>query len=522
MKSILRALGLVFGDIGTSPIYTLTVIILLIKPEPTHIIGIISLIVWSFIIIVTIEYAWLAMSLGRRGEGGTIVLKERLIPLLRNGKQIAFFTMLTYIGVAALIGDGVITPAISILSAVEGILLIPGMEDTGTIVLVVIAAIIAIFLFAFQKKGSEKVSDLFGPIMIFWFLALAVAGIFSIMKFPQILQAVNPYYGSYFLVTHGWAAFFILSDVLLCLTGAEAMYADMGHLGRKPIVQAWYLVFFCLVLNYLGQGAFVLSHHHVKNVLFEMVFNQTQFFYIPFLVLSIVATVIASQAMISGIFSIFYQAITTHILPILKVDYTSMKMRTQIYINTVNWLLLMAVLFVMFQFRESYRLAAAYGFLVITTMSITGIMMTTIFFIRRSYFKLFFAVLVTIVDFAFLGASFNKIPHGGYLSLIIAAIPLSMILLYTSGQRKLYGAMQPVELRLFLEKYNELYHSVSKIQGTALFLVSNVKKIPPYMYNTMFNHRILYEDNIVFSIIRNSDPFGVTGRFKEPLADGLR
>ena len=355
---MIKSLGLVFGDIGTSPIYTITVVFLLTKPTEFNVIGVLSLIAWTMMLLVTVEYAWLAMSLGKKGEGGTIVLKELLVPLLRTGRQVSFVALLSFIGISLLMGDGVITPAISILSAVEGMLFIPGFEKTGQETLTVIAGLIAVVLFSFQRKGTGKVAGTFGPIMILWFLSLSVSGIASIMHAPFVMKALNPYYALRFLLDNGIAGFFVLSEVFLCATGGEALYADMGHLGRKPIVKAWYFVFAALLLNYFGQGAFLIEHPNAKSTLFEMISHQTPMFYVPFLILSIFATVIASQAMISGMFSIVYQGITTHILPMFKIEFTSTELRSQIYIGLVNWFLLISVLIVMYIFRESHRLAA--------------------------------------------------------------------------------------------------------------------------------------------------------------------
>ena len=521
-RGIIQSLGLVFGDIGTSPIYTLTVIFLLTEPTVDHVIGVLSLIVWTLILLVTVQYAWLAMSLGRRGEGGTIVLRELLVPLLRSGRQVAFITLLSFIGISLIIGDGVITPAISILSAVEGLLLIPGLEGTKQWILIVIAGLIAFALFSVQKKGTDKVAGAFGPIMVVWFAALTVSGIGSIIHFPSVVKAVNPYYAINFLIQNGITGFFVLSEVILCATGGEALYADMGHLGRTPIVRAWYFVFVALLINYLGQGAFVITHPDAKNVLFEMVFNQARPLYIPFLVLSIMATVIASQAMISGMFSIVYQGIATRVMPMFRIDYTSRERQSQIYIGFVNWFLLLAVLFIMFEFQRSSNLAAAYGLAVTGTMTLTGFMMTWIFLRRGKYWHAAVSSFVTLVNVAFLVSNTYKIPHGGFWSLIIAAIPFSMIMLYTRGQKKLYNALQPLQLDVFLLSYNQIYKAVNKISGTALFFAKDAKEIPPYVVHTMFKNNILYEDNIIVSIVRRDDPFGVTGYFKEEIAPGLR
>jgi KUP system potassium uptake protein len=523
LQAIVKSLGLVFGDIGTSPIYTLTVIFLLLRPTTDNVMGVLSLVIWTLIILVSVEYAWLAMSLGEKGEGGTIVLRGILIRLLKTGRGAVFITILTFIGISLLVGDGVITPAISILSAVEGILLIPGFQETKQMTLILIAGAIAILLFAFQRKGTEKVAGAFGPLMLLWFLALAVSGVVSLIKTPSVWKAINPYYALTFLCQNGIAGFFVLSEVILCATGGEALYADMGHLGRKPILRAWYFVFFALLLCYLGQGAFLLqaSGRH-ENVLFGMVFNQSAILYIPFLILSIIATVIASQAMISGMFSVVYQGINTRLMPLFKVEYTSTHLRSQIYIGFVNWFLLVSVLFIMFQFRESNRLAAAYGLAVTGTMTLTGVMMTWIFLLRQDYFKSVVAFLVTVVDIAFLTANMYKIPHGGYWSLIIAAIPLAIIMIYTDGQRKLYRTIRPLKLDVFLYSYNEVYQALNKIKGTGLFFARGHKRIPSYIVHTMFMNNIIYEDNIIVTITTLDEPFGVKSFFKEDLAPGLR
>jgi KUP system potassium uptake protein len=521
-KGIIKSLGLVFGDIGTSPIYTLTVIFLLLKPTEENVMGVLSLIVWTLILLVTVKYAWLAMSLGKHGEGGIVVLAQLLTPLLRSGRQTVFIGLLSFIGISLFIGDGVITPAISILSAVEGALLIPGWEGTARWVLILMAGIIAIVLFSFQKKGTEKVAGAFGPIMLIWFFTLTVSGLISITQVPAVLKSINPYYAFQFLFQNGIAAFFVLSEVILCATGGEALYADMGHLGRKPIIQAWYYVFFALLLNYLGQGAYLVSHPGTKNVLFEMVFHQAQFLYIPFLILSICATVIASQAMISGMFSIVYQGIATRIIPMFKIDYTSEERRSQIYIGFVNWFLLIAVLFIMVEFQESSRLAVAYGLAVTGTMTITGIFMTWIFFLRNEKIKTAISFFVTVIAAIYLLSNTYKIPHGGYWSIIIAALPFLVIMLYRSGQRKLNAALQPLKLDVFLPSYTQIYETMNKIKGTALFFARVANEVPPYIVHTMFKNNIIYEDNIIVSIVKRGDPFGVAGFFKDDLAPGLR
>ncbi|PKG33265.1 KUP/HAK/KT family potassium transporter [Methanoregula sp.] len=521
MPDIVKSMGLVFGDIGTSPIYALTAIFLLIPPTPENVMGILSLIIWTLTILVTVEYTYLAMHLGKKGEGGTIVLKETLLPLLKSGNQVAFVTLLAIIGISLFIGDGVITPAISILSAVEGILLIPGFEDMPQTYLMIIAGVIAICLFSFQSRGTEKVAWTFGPVMLIWFIALAGFGVVALISAPAVILAINPLYGIQYLFGHGLEGFLILSSVILVATGSEALYADMGHLGREPIIRAWYFVFIALALNYLGQGAFALTHPEAKNILFEMVFTNLQIVYVPFLILSIAATIIASQAMISGIFSIVYQGITTRIMPLLRIDYTSPQLRSQIYIDVMNWMLLFAVLLVILIFRSSNNLTLAYGLAVAGDMAITGILITMIMFHRGEIIRTLLAAGILMVNFSFLFATFHKIPHGGYISLLIAFIPFCVIMIYVNGQKRLAAALSPVPLEEFLPKFTRTYESVNRISGSALFFARDFRKLPQYIPRIMFTNNIVYDDNIIISIIRTEQPFGVTWGFTRELTPGL-
>jgi len=521
-KGILKALGLVFGDIGTSPIYTVTVVFLLLDPTPRNIIGVMSLIVWTMSLLVTTQYVLLAMRLSRRGEGGTIVLKEILTSLLGTKRKAAIVALLAFIDVSLFMGDGVITPAISILSAVEGTALIPGLEHITQTTVVLIAMFIAVLLFFFQRKGAGNVAFAFGPITSIWFISLLTVGFASLIEAPQVLHALNPYYGLRFLHDNGWRGFVALSEIFLCATGGEALYADMGHLGAKPIKRAWIGVFIALAVNYLGQGAFLLKHPEAKSVLFEMVLHYSEGVYVPFLLLSIAATIIASQAMISGAFSVVYQGITTRIMPVLHVSYTSTKMKSQIYIPAVNWIILAAVLFIMIQFRESSRLASAYGLAVSGSMAITSTLMAWIFSVRKQYGLSLLCVFILCVDLVFIGANLTKLPHGGYWSLVLASVPLLTIILYTQGQKKLYSTMKFMPGEDFLRKFDEVYNTLPRIKGTALFLLKDISEVPPYIVQSMFYHGIVFEDNILLSIVKRNDPFGVTGYFKKDIAPGLR
>ncbi len=518
---VVKSMGLVFGDIGTSPIYTLTVVFLLTRPTAGNVAGILSLVVWTLIILVSVEYAWLAMGLGEKGEGGTIVLREILVRLVRKVRPAAFVTFLTVLGISLLIGDGVITPAISILSAVEGIRLIPGFVHTGRAEIVLIAAAIAALLFSFQRHGTERIAGAFGPVMLVWFGALALSGTASIIKAPVVLASINPWYGMQFMMRHGLEGFFILSEVTLCATGGEALYADMGHLGREPIRNAWRFVFLALLLSYLGQGSFILRHPKSRDILFEMIYSQAPLLYVPFLLLSVAATIIASQAMISGMFSIVYQGITTRLMPMFRVEYTSAELRSQIYMGFVNWFLLGAVLFIMVIFKESSRLAAAYGLAVTGTMTITGIMMSWIFYLRKKWALLPVSAVVALVDMVFLFSNIFKVPYGGYWSLIIAAMPCSLIMLFTHGQKRLYRRLRPVAIDKFLPDYKEAVSTAHRIRGTALFFAREASEVPPYMANTVLANGIIYEENVIVSITKRDEPFGVKVDFQPALAPGL-
>ncbi|MCI1272975.1 MAG: KUP/HAK/KT family potassium transporter [Clostridiaceae bacterium] len=509
LNGIIQAMGLVFGDIGTSPIYTFTVIFLTLPITLNNILSILSLVVWTLILIVTIQYVFLAMSLSKRGEGGAFVLNQILQKLVKSSRMVMFTSLLTYIGISLLIGDSVITPAMSILSAVEGLKILPSLSHLSQGVIVAITLTIAIVLFSIQKNGTEKISKAFGPVMALWFVALGGFGLFSLWHCPVVLKALDPFIGVNFLLHHGFAGFFVLSEVILCATGAEALYVDMGQLGRQPITDAWKVVGPALIINYLGQGAFLYTHPGVKNTLFLMVASCNHYFYIPFLLLSVMATIIASQAMISGLFSIVYQGINTHIFPLFKINYTSKFINSQIYIGGANAFLFFFVTLIILIFQSSAHLAAAYGLAVTGTMNITVIMISMIFFFRKKYGKMLLALCLWMIDVCFLSASLFKIPMGAYWSLIIAFFPFALILIYTKGHKKLYRKLHFMDHEVFMKKYNEMYNSMSKITGTAIFFVRGIEKIPPYVTKVMFTNDIMYTDNVFVLINKMQEADGI-------------
>lgn len=527
VKDSIKSLGIVFGDIGTSPLYTLSAIFAFsfLPVTLANVMGISSLIIWTLILLVTVQYAWLAMSLASQesGEGGITVLRETLIPLLKSPAAIVAATVLSFFGIALFIGDGVITPAITILSAVEGLRYVPLIGGITQKTVVIVTLIITFALFAFQKRGTDRVSQAFGPIMLIWFLFLAVSGIMFIVQYPAIFYAVNPLYAIRFFADHGVIGFLLLSKVILCATGGEALFQDMGHFGRVPTVRAWAFVFFCLVLVYLGQGAFLLSHPGAVSVFHEMILTGFgPLLYTPLVLLGITASIIASQALISGLFSLAYQCMTTHIMPRLHVEYTSQRFMSQIYIPLVNKLLFVLVVIVVVIFQSEKNLTSAYGLAANGIMTITAFLLTWIFTLRKDTVKACAAGLLVGVNLTFLAANTTKIPSGGYVSLLIACLPLSFIAIYTLGRKKLMGLLKQLPCETFVERFSALSGKMTHINGTAVFLCKSVDLIPLYVIKTMFTNNIVYEENIFVVMKTLSVPFGLTASFQDDLAPGLR
>jgi len=388
-------------------------------------------------------------------------------------------------------------------------------------ILVGIAALIAITLFFFQSRGTDKVAGIFGPIMVIYFSALFLSGLASISHMPSILTAINPWHGVEFFRANGIAGFFVLSEVILCSTGGEALYADMGHLGKKPIIRAWYFVFAALIINYMGQGAYLLQHPDTKNLLFGMIKGQVPMLYIPFLILTIMATIIASQAIISGVFSIVYQGITTRLMPLMRVDYTSAHIQSQIYIGAVNWTLMCAVILVMLLFRKSGNLAAAYGMAVTGSMTITAIMMIMVFSKTTKKWKVPIVAAIAVIDLLYFISTFSKIPHGAYWSIILASVPFIVIMIWTKGQRALYRALKPLDIETFLLSYEQIFAKGKNIPGTGLFFTREWNVVPPYVIHCIIRSNIIYERNVFISINRTDDPFGVKTELKTGIGPGL-
>jgi KUP system potassium uptake protein len=521
-RTVIQAMGLVFGDIGTSPIYTFAAVLMAAEPTPENALGVLSLIIWTLLTIVTVQYGWLAMSLSDRGEGGPLVLRERLGQFLKKGRHAAWCTLLLHLGISLMIGDGVITPAISILSAVEGIQLVPGWEQTPRWALIAIAIALTFVLFMIQKRGAGKISNWFGPIMVVWFIALFFSGLQYLDQWPAVWKAFNPWRGLSFLFDHGVAGFFILSQVILCATGGEALYSDIGHIGRRPIRVAWIFVFVACAINYLGQGAFLQSTAARTNILFAMFQAWQPELYTPFLILTCVATVIASQSVISGVFSVIYQVVNARVFPPLKVDYTSSELRTQVYLPVVNWMLFGAVLAVLIFFQASANLAAAYGMAVIGTMTITGLFLTSIYIASRAPIKAAIAAVLLCIDASFLFSCLFKIPEGGWVSLLIALLPFALMRLYHHGQVALGAKFQGLSMQQFAKVFEHAYQSQPHLHGCACWCIRSMDQAPAYLLLATVVNRILYHENVLCHVERSTLAYGVTAQEHAGPCKGMR
>jgi len=520
-KEVVRATGIVFGDIGTSPIYTLTIIFLLIDPTKQNVMGVLSLIFWTLIVIVTLQYAWLAMSLSTKGEGGIIVLKEILASGLKKGKGLAVVTFMGYIGVSLLLGDGVLTPAISILSAVEGLALISGLENISLTAIIIITCLITIILFSVQSKGVHSIARYFGPITVLWFIGLFFSGIYYIIQDLSILEAISPHYAVNFMIDEGLAGFIILSDVILCATGGEALYADMGHLGGKSIRLAWVFVFIALSINYFGQGAFLMSGGENAQILFTLVKDISTILYVPFLILALCATIIASQAMISAVMALVYQGINLRIFPLMKIKYTSLKLRSQIYIGMVNWMLLIAVLIMILIFKTSASLSSAYGLAVTSTMTISAIFMLWIFKNTSQKLKLLVSSFVFAFDIIYLAAVFTKIPAGGYWSILIALFITAIIQVWIGGSNAMRKRFRSLDMDIFITSFEQIYSTENKLKGEAIFFTRELDKVSPYIVHCTLRTGIIYEKNILVSISNSDKPYGIEFSEMKEFTNGL-
>jgi len=498
------ALGVVFGDIGTSPLYTLKTVLYLSGDAPSApvILGLLSLIFWTLVIVTSLKYAMFAMRIDNRGEGGIMALMSLLVSKKSARPMVVFAGLF---GAALIYGDGAITPAISVLSALEGLNIV--LPESKPFILPA-AVVILVSLFAIQPLGTARIGKVFGPIMALWFFSIAALGVWGIIQHPAVLMAINPEYGVAFLFSNGLTSFLVLGGVFLCVTGAEALYADMGHFGKKPIWLAWFgIVFPSLLLNYAGQAALILSGADVtQNIFFRLCPPIMQ---IPLVILATLATIIASQAIISGAFSMTRQAIQLGWLPRLRVKQTTEESYGQIYIGAINWLLMAVTVFLTVFFKSSDNLAAAYGIAVSLTMIMTsGLLFVAMREVWRWGFtaSLLVAGGFFIVDLSFLVANLSKVLQGGYVPLLLASLVYGVMLIWHRGVLAASRTLGEKSLPLadFLAQIEA--QTIPRVPGTAIFLTRTLNGTPPVMKWHVKRNGSLHADVLALNIMIVNEP----------------
>jgi KUP system potassium uptake protein len=506
----LAAIGIVYGDIGTSPLYTLKTVF-----DPTHglalsgsnLIGVVSLIFWGLTIIVSLKYVTLVLRADNHGEGGIMALMALALGAITGRARLCYALLLIGVfGAALFYGDSVITPAISVLSAVEGLeVATPAFKPY----VVPLTIVVLVCLYAAQRHGTGGIGRWFGPIMLVWFLVLAAMGVVNIVQTPAILAALNPWHALRFLLDNRMVAFIALGAIVLAFTGAEALYADMGHFGKTPIRVAWFSVAFpALALNYLGQGALLLAHPEaIANPFYQQLGSWSVY---PLVVLSTIATVIASQATISGTFSMTKQAIALGFLPRMRILHTSEREIGQIYIPAVNWAQLVAVLLAVIGFGSSEQLAAAYGIAVTATMLATTVL--TYFVIRyRWNLNLFLCIGATgfffLIDAAFFSANALKLLHGGWFPLLLGAVLFALMLTWRRGRELVFENLQKhaIPLEAFLESL--FISPPERVPGTAIFLRGEKDGVPHAMLHNLAHNKVLHERTVFLTAHTSDEPW---------------
>ncbi|GAA2770163.1 potassium transporter Kup [Mycolicibacterium pallens] len=511
---VVGALGVVFGDIGTSPIYTVQTLFNPGDPHPVpitraNVYGVVSLIFWSVMIIVTLTYVTLVMRADNDGEGGVMALITLVRRLGRRSspRVISALSALGILGAALFFGDSMITPAISVLSAVEGLKVVdPSLSE----LVVPITAVIIVGLFAVQRRGTAAVGRFFGPVMIVWFVVIGACGIRGILGHPQILKALSPTYALEFIFGHFHIAFFALAAVVLSVTGAEALYADMGHFGRKAITWGWLgLVLPALVLNYLGQGALLLGKQSVVNAPFFLLVPSG--WELPMAILATAATVIASQAVITGAYSVASQAAQLGYLPRLRIAHTSAKAIGQIYVPWINGMLMVAVLILVFAFRSSAALGYAYGMAVTGTITITTLLFLYIAHTRWRW-PLWMVIIgggaLLTVDLMFLAANLIKLVHGAWLPLLIGLVTFTVLITWQRGSSIVVTARDKAEgpLQPFIDEIHNHKPPYPRIPGTAVFLNRESETAPLSMRANVDHNHVVPERAIILSIVVPPSP----------------
>jgi KUP system potassium uptake protein len=504
----LGTIGVVFGDIGTSPLYAVKEIFKEhLTMESAHILGVLSLIFWSLMLVVALKYAVFIMRANNKGEGGVMALTALALSTAKNNERKRHFIMIIgLLGATLFYGDSIITPAISVLGAVEGLNVIAKPLENFVMP---ITLFVLTFLFVIQAKGTASVGKLFSPVMCIWFVSLAAMGINQIIEQPQVLQAINPYYGIQLLGELGIKGFLIMGSVVLVMTGAEALYADMGHFGLKPIRYAWFgFVFPALLCNYFGQGALLLQHHEAIENPFYLLAPSWALY--PLLILSTMATVIASQAVISGAFSMTKQAIQLGYCPRMTVLHTSESEIGQIYVPTINWILMFAVFVLVLSFESSSNLASAYGIAVTGTMIITTVLS---FIVIRAMWRwnsmasYTFLIVFFAVDFIFLSSNSLKILSGGWLPLAVGGLLFLFMTTWIQGRSHLNNALD--EKKILFEELEEKIktNELVTVKGTAIYLAKTLHGIPQVLLHNLEHNKVIHEKLVVLTVAVTDEPF---------------
>ncbi len=504
MALSLTALGIVFGDIGTSPIYALRESFNPangIAPTQANVLGILSLILWSLIIVISLKYLTFVMRADNHGEGGIIALTALVNPRSQvTARRRLVLVMAGLFGAALLYGDSMITPAISVLSAIEGLEVATPLFRPYVIP---ITLVILITLFSVQRRGTAGIGMLFGPVTLVWFLTLAVLGVFGIASHPGVMAAVNPLQGAAFFARNGLAGFLVLGSVFLVVTGGEALYADMGHFGIRPIRLTWFiLVLPALVLNYFGQGAVILEDPTTLEHPFFLMAPGWALY--PLVGMATLATIIASQAVISGAFSLTQQAIQLGYLPRMKVEHTSSREIGQVYLPGINWALMLACLGLVIGFRTSSNLAAAYGVAVTTDMAVTTVIFVVVAAKRWHWSPrsiVLFLSLFLIVDLAFWGANLPKIPQGGWFPIVVAAVIFTMMTTWKKGRKVLAARLEVGALPIELLIADIRESQPTRVPGTAVFMHKDPDGTPPALLHNLKHNRVLHQRVVLMSVV---------------------
>ena len=499
------SVGVVYGDIGTSPLYAMRESLLHLGHAPSveEVIGITSLLIWALIVVVTYKYVFILLRADNHGEGGTLSLMALAQEAI--GRSSLLLVALGVVGAALFYGDAIITPAVSVLSAAEGLKV---ASPAFAPYVLPITLVIIFGLYFMQSFGTGKVAALFGPIMVVWFLVLAGLGALHVMDAPAVIGALNPYHAAFFLYEHKFLGFVVLGATFLAVTGAEALYADMGHFGPRAIRTAWLgLVLPALAINYLGQAALAIAHPEaIENLFFLM---APEWLRLPFVLLACVATIVASQAVISGAYSLTRQAMQLGLLPHLEVQHTSGTQHGQIYMPKVNWLMLAGVLILVLTFQTSSRLAAAYGIAVTGTMIMTSILATIV--IAKSWklgwpLALAMMVPIVIVDFTFLSANMLKIKDGGYIPLLLGAAIVVLMWTWIRGVRYVEGRIKRDAIPLNEFARSMSTSSATRVKGTAMYLTSSPEITPPALLHNLKHNKVLHERNVILTVHTTNQP----------------